>query len=166
MSKEWFIVQIKPNAYNRAEKNLNKQGFETFSPMYNITKRKASKFTNLTKPLFSGYMFISFDINSSKWGKINSTYGVSRLITFNSMLKSVPTSFINGLMNRCDISGKLLTEKEIKKGDHVKFTHGPFANLIASVEKIEADQRIWILLNLMGRQTKIETASSNLQLSN
>lgn len=165
MSEEWFIVQIKPNAYNRAEKNLNRLGFKTFSPMHNITIRKDSQFKNVTKPLFSGYMFISFDRNSSKWGKINSTYGVSRLITFNSALKSVPVSFINGLMNRCDISGKLCPKKKIKQGDQVKFANGPFANIIATVEKIEADQRIWILMDLMGRRTKIETTSNNLQLS-
>ena len=164
MSKEWFIVQIKPNAYNRAEKNLNKQGFETFSPMYNISKPKASKFTNLTKPLFSGYMFISFDRTSSKWGKINSTYGVSRLITFNSILKSVPTTIIDNLMNRCDLSGKLLPIKKLKKGDQLKILKGPFANFIATVETYETDQRIWILIYLMGRKTKTQASVEDLQL--
>ena len=30
MSKEWFILQFKPNSHNQAAKNLNRQGFETF----------------------------------------------------------------------------------------------------------------------------------------
>jgi transcriptional antiterminator RfaH len=110
-------------------------------------------------------MFIKFDRADSKWHKINNTYGVSRLITFNTTLKSIPTSFVDGLMKRYDLSGKLLPIKKLKKGDHVMVLKGPFANFIATVEKYEADQRIWILMDLMGRKTKIITPSDTLKLS-
>ena len=107
-------------------------------------------------------MFIRFNRSESKWHKINNTYGVSRLITFNSILKSIPTSFVDSLMKRYDLSGKLLPIKKLKKGDHVTVCKGPFANLVATVEKYEADQRIWILMDLMGREIKIQTPSDNL----
>jgi len=42
MSKEWFILQFKPNAHHQANNNLNQQGFETFLPLNNITSRNAS----------------------------------------------------------------------------------------------------------------------------
>ena len=48
-------------------------------------------------------MFIKFDRAESKWHKINSTYGVSHLITFNSILKSIPTIFVDHLMKRYDL---------------------------------------------------------------
>ena len=110
-------------------------------------------------------MFIRFDKAESEWHKINNTYGVSRLITFNSILKSIPTTFVDNLMMRYDSSGKLLPIIELKKGDNVTVLKGPFANFIASVEKYEADQRIWILMDLMGRKTKMQTLSDNLTLS-
>ena len=110
-------------------------------------------------------MFISFDKTEPKWNKINNTYGVSRLITFNSILKSIPTSFVDSLMKRYDLSDKLLPIQKLKKGDQVTVLKGPFANFIATVEKYEADQRIWILMDLMGRKTKIQTPSDNLTLS-
>ena len=164
MSKEWFILQFKPNSHHLAAKNLNRQGFETFLPLHETTSRKLSRFINTSKPLFPGYMFIKFDKLESEWHKINSTYGVSRLITFNSILKSMPIGFVDSLMKRYDLSGKLLPIQKLKKGDQVTVLTGPFANFIASVEKYEADQRIWILMNLMGRKTKIQTPSDNLTL--
>ena len=165
MSKEWFILQFKPNAHHQANKNLNQQSFETFLPLYNTTSRNASRFTNANRPLFPGYMFITFDRERSKWRKINNTYGVSRLVTFNSVLKPIPNTFINNLMKRYDLSGKLLPIKKLKKGDQVKVLQGPFANFIATVETYETDQRIWILMDLMGRKTKIQTPMDTLQKS-
>ena len=165
MSKEWFVLQFKSNSHHIAAKNLNRQGFETFLPLHDTTSRKISRFINISKPLFPGYMFIKFDRAESEWNKINSTYGVSRLITFNSVRKSIPTIFINHLMKRYDLSGKLIPIQKLKKGDQVTVLTGPFANFIATVEKYEADQRIWILMDLMGRKTKIITPSDALKLS-
>jgi transcriptional antiterminator RfaH len=165
MSKEWFILQFKPNSHHQAAKNLNRQGFKTFIPLHKTISRKASRFINTTKPLFPGYMFIRFDRAESEWHKINNTYGVSRLVTFNSILKPMPTRFIDNLMKQYDTSGKLLPIKKFRKGDQVKVLEGPFTDFIAIVETYETDQRIWILMDLMGRETKIQTPSDNLTLS-
>ena len=166
MSKEWFILQFKPNSHQQATKNLNQQGFETFLPLNKTTLRKASRFTTSNQTLFPGYMFVTFDRAGTNWHKINNTYGVSRLVTFNSVLKPIPNIFIDNLMKRYDLSGKLLPIKKLKEGDQVKVLQGPFANFIATVETYETDQRIWILMDLMGRKTKIQTPSDTLQASN
>ena len=165
MSKEWFILQFKPNAHNQANKNLNRQGFATFLPLLGNTSRKTSKFINTTRPLFPGYMFVEFDRQKPGWHKINNTYGVSHLVTFDTFPKSIPSTFIDNLINRCDISGKLLPLEKLKVGDQVKILNGPFANFIATIETHETEQRIWILIDLMGRKTKIQTPSDALQPS-
>ena len=166
MSKEWFILQFKSNSHHLAAKNLNQQGFETFLPLHDTTSRKLSRFMSTSKSLFPGYMFIKFDRAESQWHKINNTYGVSRLITFNSLLKSIPTKFVDSLMKRYDSSGKLIPIQKLKEGDRVKILKGPFADFIASVENYESEQRIWVLMDLMGRTTKIQIPSEALNLSN
>ena len=163
MSKEWYILQYKPNSHHQATKNLNKQGFETFLPFHSTTSRKASRFISTAQPLFPGYMFIRFDKTESDWHKINNTFGVSRLITFNTVLKSIPTAFVNNLMKQYDLSGELFPVKKLNKGDRVKVLKGPFANFIATVETYETEQRIWILMDLMGRKAKIQTHSDVIQ---
>jgi transcriptional antiterminator RfaH len=166
MSKEWFVLKLKSNSHHIAIKNLNRQGFETFLPLHNITSQKASRFISNTQPLFPGYMFITFDRSENKWQKINSTYGVSRLITFSSKLKPLPTTFIDTLMKRYDSSGELLPIEKLQKGDQIKILKGPFANFIATIETYETNERIWILMNLMNRMTKIKTSSEYVQLLN
>ena len=165
MSKDWFVIQFKPNSHYQAKKNLNRQGFKTFLPLHEITSRKASRFVKSTKPLFPGYMFVSFNKTENKWHKIKNTYGVSRLITFNSSLKSIPSTFVDNLMKRYDSSGKLKPVVKMKKGDEVKVLDGPFAHFIATVEEYESEQRIWVLMDLMGRKTKIQTPLNTLQQS-
>ena len=40
LDKKWVIAQIKPNSYESAIHNLERQGFETFLPIMEITQRK------------------------------------------------------------------------------------------------------------------------------
>ncbi|MDC1376717.1 transcriptional activator RfaH, partial [Amylibacter sp.] len=138
----------------------------TFLPLYNITSRKASRFINTSQPLFPGYMFIKFDKANINWHKINNTYGVSRLIIFNSIIKSIPSTFVDNLIKRYDLSGKSLPMQKLKKGDQVNILRGPFANFIATIETYDTDLRIYILMDLMGRKTRIQAAVKDLQLSN
>ena len=145
MTKEWFVIQLKPNSHHQAKKNLTRQGFDTFLPLHEITLRKASRFVKSTKPLFPGYMFVSFNKAENKWQKIKNTYGVSRLITFNSSLKSIPSTFVDNLMLRYDTSGKLIPIVKMKKGDKVEILEGPFANLIATIEKYESEEMVILL---------------------
>ena len=69
-------------------------------------------------------------------------------------------------MIRYDLSRKLLPKERFENGDKVKVLKGPFANFVATVERYETDQRIWILMDLLGRKTKIQSSSDGLQPSN
>ena len=164
--KSWFLVQTKPNGHRLAERNLNRQGFETFLPLQEVTKRRASRFVNDLRPLFPGYMFMAFDLDKAPWRKINSTLGVSRLVSFDHTPKAVPLPLVTGLMLRCDREGKLLPPKTLHAGDEVELLTGPFAKFVGTVENIDADQRIWVLLEFMGQQTRVKVAHEHLQRRN
>ena len=56
---QWSLIQFKPNSHRLAERNLHRQGFDTFLPKQKITRIKASRFVGDLKPLFPGYMFVS-----------------------------------------------------------------------------------------------------------
>ena len=161
--KKWFILQFKPNSHRLAERNLHRQGFESFLPMQEITKRKSSRYVNDLRPLFPGYMFVAFNPASAPWKQINCTIGVSKLVSFGDQPSPVPLDLISGLMLRCNADGKLLSSKGLKKGDSVQLLAGPFTDYIAKVETIDAEQRIWVLMELMGRVTRISVDPNQLQ---
>jgi len=56
-------------------------------------------------------------------------------------------------MDRRDKSGELLLKNLLKKGVHVKILNGPFANFIPTIETLDVNKRISILMDLIGRQT-------------
>lgn len=151
----WFLAQLKPNSVKIAERNLKRQGFRTFLPVEEVTKRAKSKFVTTERPMFPGYIFVSFDVTTGAWRAINSTNGITRLVSFGKDPASVPLDIISGLMFRCDEKGKLMSPKLLNPGDQVAITHGPFADFIAEVEKIDLERRVWVLMDLMGSKTRV-----------
>lgn len=161
----WYLIQFKPNSHRLAERNLHRQGFETFLPMQKLTRRKASRFVSDLKPLFPGYMFVSVNAELAPWRTINSTIGVSKLVSFGGKPKPLPHQLISGLMLRCDTSDTLLPPKSLSEGDSVEMLTGPFASFIATVDTIDPDQRIWVLMDFMGHKTRMQVTADQLQLS-
>jgi len=98
----WFLAQLKPNSVKIAERNLKRQGFRTFLPVEEVTKRAKSKFVTAERPMFPGYIFVSFDVTQGGWRAINSTNGITRLVSFGKDPAPVPLYIISGLMLRCE----------------------------------------------------------------
>ena len=161
--RQWYLIQFKPNSHRLAMRNLKRQGFETFMPMQEITRRKASRFVSYLRPLFPGYMFVSVEPESKPWSKINSTLGVSRLVSFNNTPKPLPSKLVSTLMLRRDNEGKLLQAEKFNSGDNVEVLTGPFANFVATVETIDTEQRVWILMEFMGQSTSMQISPNQIQ---
>lgn len=160
--KDWFLAQLKPNCVHIAERNLKRQGFPIFLPLEEKTVRRKARFVQSLVPLFPGYIFVSIDPSLGQWRPVNSTYGVSRIVSFGQEPAAVPLEIVSELMLRCDSSGKLLPPKLLQPGDRVRITTGPFAEFVAEVEKIAPDRRVWVLMELMGGQTRVAVSPDRL----
>ena len=161
---DWYLLQFKPNSHRIAERNLIRQGFETFLPIQEITQRRGQHFIARLRPLFPGYMFVSVVRHAnSPWRKINSTLGVSKLIRFGDDIRPLPKALIDGLKARCDAGGRLLPPEVIEEGQAVEMISGPFASFVATVESIDADKRVWVLLDLMGREVRVKANPENIR---
>lgn len=162
-SASWFLAQLKPNCAKIAEKNLKRQGFQTFLPLEEQTRRRDGKFVTTMRPLFPGYIFVAFDMACGYWRTVNSTYGITRLVSFGTEPRAVPPKLVAQMMLRCDASGKLLPQELLEPGDQVALTKGPFANFVAEVEKVAPDQRVWVLLDILGGQTRVAIDAGQLR---
>ena len=140
------------------------RAFVTCLPLQEVNRRGATRFTKDLRPLFPGYMFVAFEPQTGPWKKINSTIGVSKLVSFDSRPKSVPWGLVSDLMLRCDAAGKLLPPKQCTKGDAVKLLSGPFAEFIATVEHIDPQKRVWVLMDFLGRTSRISVSPKQLQV--
>ena len=152
---QWFLLQLKPNALQIALRNLHRQGFETFAPLHEVTQRRGGRFATVRGLLFPGYVFVRLDTVPGGWHRLNSTLGVARLVSFASRPAQVPADLIAALRARCG-PGSLLQADGLTEGDPVSLTHGPFAGFAGTVERLDSDQRIWVLLDMMGQRTRVQ----------
>lgn len=151
----WFVAQLKPNSDAIAQRNLQRQGFTTFLPRLQKTERRATRFRETRRPLFPGYIFVSVNPANGLWRAINSTQGITRLVSVNARPAPLPAGFVEGLQARCDADGLLRPVAELAPGERARVTEGPFADFIVQLESIGNDQRLWVLFDLMGRATRL-----------
>ena len=73
---------------------------------------------------------------------------------------SVSSDLILELKNRYEINFNRYQNEKLEKGDNIKFYVGPFTDLIAKVESIDENNRIWVLLEAMGGYQRLKLQSA------
>lgn len=144
--KKWLVVQVKPNSYDMANRNLQRQGFETFIPKMKVTNKINNKFVTNFNYVFPGYIFVSFNQYLLKWQKINSTYGVNRVLTFNNRPEEISSELILQIKINYNLNDIHSHSDNLNDGDLIKFYSGPFTDFLAKVEKVDKKNRVWLLL--------------------
>ena len=84
-------------------------------------------------------------------------------MSFGKEPAAVPRVLVSQLLLRCDDKGTLLPPKLLKPGDQVTLTTGPFTNFVAEVERIAPDRRVYVLMEIMGGQTRVAVGADQLR---
>lgn len=166
-SKSWITASLKPNQDKIAIANLQRQNFEYFQPKFVKTSRVRNKFTKATKPVFPGYIFIAVSLERKNWYTIKNTRGITKVIAFENYIPIIPTKLIDGLKKRFPLTsssdlGTSNTIDQLTAGTTVEITNGPFAQIAGRIQEIEADKRIWILMDILGSLTRVLIDGSDL----
>ena len=104
-SARWYVVQTQVNGESKAAENLRRQGFETYLPRYLKRRRHARKVDFAARALFPRYMFVAIDMATQRWRSVQSTFGVSRLVTNGDEPAVVPEGVVCALRAREDAKG-------------------------------------------------------------
>lgn len=152
----WYAVNTHPHQEDRAERNLQRQGYATFLPVQRKTRRHARRIDTVRATLFPSYMFVSLDIETQAWSPINSSYGVRRIIHQNGRPAALPDRFVAGLQGATDEDGFVVEDVEtFKIGDRLRILAGPFADRIGAMVRLPAGDRITVMLDLLGREVQV-----------
>src|SRR5215467_13789329 len=60
----WYALRVKPRFEKLAHTHLESKGYEAFLPTYISRNRWSDRVKSVTMPLFPGYTFCRFDVNS------------------------------------------------------------------------------------------------------
>jgi transcriptional antiterminator RfaH len=153
----WYVVHTQPQNELRAEINLRRQGFATYLPRYQRTRRHARKTETVARPLFPRYLFVGLDLARDRWRAIQSTFGVSNLVFAGDTPLAMPDGVIEQIRAREGGEGfvTLGLPAGIGPGSRVRLIDGIFAESKGILERIADDRRVAILLELLGREVRV-----------
>jgi len=154
----WYAVHTHPQSEDKAVRNLINQGFEVYLPKFLKRRRHARKTELIKAPLFPRYLFVKIDINLHRWPSINSTHGVQYLVCAGSNPSAIQSEIIEEFQRHENKNGIIIIDprERYKKGDPVRLLDGPFADVIGMFDSATDDQRVMILLDLMGRRVRVK----------
>lgn len=153
----WYVVQTQVNAEAKAARNLQHQGFEIYLPRYLKRRSHARKVERVPAPLFPRYMFVRVDMETQRWRSIQSTIGVSHLVSNGSDPAPVARDVLCLLRSSEDENGfiKLESRPRFTVGEKVRVLGGAFADNLGLFDGLSDRDRVAILLDLLGRKVRV-----------
>jgi|MEHZ01.6.fsa_nt_MEHZ011613301.1_3 transcriptional antiterminator RfaH len=152
----WYVAKTHPNGEQKALFHLQRQGFDVYLPRYLRRVSHARRISWQPRPLFPTYLFVTMSGPDQRWRAIKSTVGVAHLICDERGPLPVLAGIVEALKNEEDDRGLVMTGRKVpfEKGAEVQIMSGAFADHIGRFEGATDDERVVILLDLMGRQVK------------
>ena len=164
MAFEWRVVYCKPRQEARAQLHLNNQGYRVFLPQLRLRKRLRGRDQTHLEPMFPRYLFISLCADAQNWAPIRSTRGVVGLVRIAGTAPIVPAELIGQLLSCSDDHGVIEASKQqLREKQPVEITAGPFTGYQGLFECQKGEQRAMILLEVLGRQQRIEVSMNSMR---
>ena len=153
--KRWCAVYSKPQKEDFAQWHLQLKGLEVFLPK--LVLPECTRRPKRIVPLFPSYLFVRLDITSEEPSYVIWAPGVKRFVSFNGVPATIDDETIDFLMNRADTNGQISAASNLKPGQQVRITGGPFDGLTGLIqEPPDAKGRVKVLMTLLNREVKAE----------
>lgn len=165
--RNWYLVHTKPRKESVAEQNLERQGYEVYLPLIHQQRRRYERWVQIIEPLFPRYLFIRLRPGYDNMTPVRYTSGVQNLVRFTEEPAIVPGVVVDCIMRTADAHTGLHSPKRpaFQRGDSVTIEKGPLANLQAIVWGESGEERVMILLTILGRETVVTVSRNTLGLA-
>jgi len=153
----WYVAQTHARAEVKAATHLNRQGFAIYLPRYLKRRRHARRVETVEAPLFPRYLFVAIDMMTQRWRSIQSTIGITQLVCNGDEPAAVDDRIIASLRSRENDLGfvQLDQRPKFQPGDKLRVIDGVFCDSLGLFEGITDNERVTILLDLLGRKVRV-----------
>lgn len=189
MSIEWYAVHTYVGQEKMVEKNLKERASKMgmwYSKIYQVLQpsevaveiREGGKKENVERLLFPGYIFVQMDVEDDDapgelgepWEAVRGTPGVTGFV--GSSTRPVPLSQGEvdrllrsvGVMQVAQEAPAQRVKINLKEGDMVRVTGGPFADFSGVISELNLPQsKVKVLVSIFGRETPVELDFAQVQ---
>ena len=163
--KRWYIVHTYSGYENKVKVNLEKRieymnmGDKIFRiemPQNTVTQMRGGKKQEREEKIFPGYVLVEMIMDEDSWYVVRHTSGVTKFV--GSAKRPIPArdSEIKKIINRSTSQSQKI-ELDVKAGDKVRITSGPFADFIADIIEVYPDKsKLRSNVSIFGRETPVE----------
>ena len=150
----WYALQVRPRSEWMVAANLCNKGYELFLPTYKCKRRWSDRTKILELPLFPGYLFCQFDVQTRL--PILMTLGVSSIVGAGKSPQPVDETEIDAI--RTVVHSGLMYEPYayLPVGQLVRVEHGSLCGLTGVVTNRKNDFRLIISITLLMRSVSVE----------
>lgn len=163
--KRWYIVhtysgyenKVKVNLEKRIEyMNMGEKIFRIEVPQKTVTQIRGGKKQEREEKIFPGYVLVEMIMDEDSWYVVRHTSGVTKFV--GSAKRPIPAkdSEIKKIINRSTSTTQKI-ELDVKAGDKVRITSGPFADFVADIIEVYPDKsKLRANVSIFGRETPVE----------
>jgi len=133
--------------------------FNVIVPKEKKIKIKDGKRKTIEEKIYPGYVLVEMIVTDDSWYVVRNTPNVTGFIGAGTTPIPVSKKEIDSLMERME-EKEPKYKIEVKPGDLVKITDGPFKDFDGRVSEIDAEKgKLKVLVNMFGRDTPVELDS-------
>ena len=163
--KRWYIFhtysgyenKVKVNLEKRIEyMNMGEKIFRIEVPQKTVTQIRGGKKQEREEKIFPGYVLVEMIMDEDSWYVVRHTSGVTKFV--GSAKRPIPAkdSEIKKIINRSTSTTQKI-ELDVKAGDKVRITSGPFADFVADIIEVYPDKsKLRANVSIFGRETPVE----------
>ena len=157
--RNWFCVRAKTKNEHIAAAHLRLlDEIEIFNPRIKFKRPTRRGPVWFLESLFPGYLFVRFNWRD-KLRAVQHTNGVFNVVHFGNEYPIIEDGYIEELRAIVGKEELRVISNVPKPGDEVKISGGAFHGLLAVVQEVmPARQRVAVLMDFLGRQTRIDVS--------
>lgn len=166
--RHWYVVQTYSGYEEKVAENLKQRVenlgltsliFDVVVPKEKTIEIKNGKRKTVEKKIFPGYILVDMIVTDESWYQVRNTPQVTGFIGAGITPVPVKEPEMYQLDKRMGVEEPKF-QIDLKKGDLVSITDGPFKGFDGSVDEVdEAKGKLKVMVSMFGRETSVELDS-------
>lgn len=165
LEHRWFCIRTQLKREHIAASNLRQAGVAlVFNPQIRIRKSTRRGMVWFTESLFPTYIFARMNLAVSG-DQVRFSFGVRTIVNFGGRVPTIEDDVMEDLVQRFGQSETPVVPNDPRPNDSVNICRGAFAGSMGTVlAYMPASQRVHILLEFLGRSTKVDVPRESVEL--
>lgn len=156
MDQQWYALTVKPRYEFKVLEGIKSLGeAEGFVPSYQDKRRWSDRVKILDVPLFTGYVFAKFNVDSVRV-PILRLGGVKSIVAVSGGATPIPEPEIANLRGLVSSGFALQEWPFLKKGQRVRVEHGPLRGVEGIVVSRKDEWMMVVSIDLLQRSVAVE----------